>query len=206
MSRWLLIALMSAGLVCDLPADDQPTRMSAPGTCQIPNNRIVGPRTQDRPLPLLAGDAAHGFQTACTVAWSRLSPDNQSLPVMGCFQDSLLQLENDSACGRGTGRLWVSSRWVVTSADLQRTHHVVPCQRLDNSAVAATRDWLHGCVPQRNELQPATAPPAAAPPATSAPASTSAAATGRANAAQTGSTPTTAPLTTPAATTSGPHQ
>lgn len=208
MTRWLLIALMSAGIVPDLPADDQPTPVSAPGTCQIPDNRIVGPRTQNRPLPLLAGDAAHGFHLACTVAWSSLSPDNQSLPVVGCFRGSLLQLDNDAACGRGTGRLWVSSRWVVTSADLQRTQGraAATCQLLDNSAVAATRDWLPGCVPEKKDLQPQTAPPAAAAPADSAPASASAAATGAAKSPRTGSTPTTSPVTTPAATTPEPHQ
>ena len=156
MSKWLLMALMSSCVVRELPAGDPPAPAGAPGICQRADNRIVGPRTRNRPVPLLAGDAAHGFHPACTVSWSSVSPNNQSLPVMGCFQNSLLQLDNDSACGRGTGRLWVSSRWVLTSADLQReqSHLAATCQRLDNSAVAATRDFLPDCVPQNAELPP----------------------------------------------------
>jgi len=185
MTRWLLIALMSAGIVRDLPADAPPT--AAPRTCQIPDNRIVGSRTRNRPLPLQAGDAAHGFHPACAVAWSRLSPNNQSLPVVGCFQDSLLQLDNDAACGRGTGRLWVSSRWVLTSADLQRMQgrDAATCEHLDNAAVAATRDWLPDCVPQ-------TAAPPGPTPAKSA----------ATNTARTPATPMTSPGATPPATTS----
>jgi hypothetical protein len=165
MTRWLLMALLSVGIVRDVPAGDQPTRAGAPGTCQVPDNHIVGPRTRNRPLPLVAGDAAHGFHPACTVSWSTLSPNNQSLPVVGCFQNNLLQLDNDAACGHGTGRLWVSSRWVLTSADLQRTQGRVAatCQRLDNSAVAATRDWPPDCVPQTRELQLKSDAPAAVP-------------------------------------------
>jgi hypothetical protein len=200
MTRWLLIALMSAGIVRDVAADTPSTE--ALRACQIPDNHIVGSRTRNRPLPLQAGDAAHGFHPACTVAWSRLSPNNQSLPVVGCFQDSLLQLDNDAACGRGTGRLWVSSRWVVTSADLQRMrdHDGATCERLDNAAVAATRDWLPECVPQ-NGVQPASAPRAGA----SAPVSTPAAPAGPAPAthtARTLATPPTSPMATTPATTS----
>jgi hypothetical protein len=156
MNKWLLTALLSFALVHELPAADPPAATGGLGICQLPDNRIVGPRTRNRPLPLLAGDAAHGFHPACTVSWSSVSPNNESLPVVGCFQDSLLQLANDSACGRGTGRLWVSSRWVLTSADLQRAQSRVAatCQRLDNSAVAATRDFLPECVPHNGELPP----------------------------------------------------
>ena len=165
MTRWLLVALLCSGIARDLPAADPPATLArAPGNCQFADNRIVGPRTQNRPLPLLAGEPANGFHAACTVAWSTLSPHNQSLPVVGCFRDSLLQLDNDAACGRGTGRLWVSSRWVLTSADLQRTQGraAATCQRLDNSAVAATRDFLPDCVPRQPAVAPSAPTPAAA--------------------------------------------
>src|ERR1700733_12137834 len=132
MNKWLLMALLSFGLVHEVPAAVPPAGTGALGLCKLPDNRIVAPRTRTRPLPLLAGDAAHGFHPACTVSWSSVSPNNESLPVVGCFQDSLLQVANDSACGRGTGRLWVSSRWVLTSADLLRAQSRVAatCQRL----------------------------------------------------------------------------
>jgi len=175
MNRWLLMVLLGVGMVRDVPAGDQPTRASPPGICQVADNHIIGPRTRNRPLPLVAGDAAHGFHPACAVSWSALSPNNQSLPVVGCFQNNLLQLDNDAACGQGTGRLWVSSRWVLTSAELQRAQERVAasCQRLDNSAVAATRDWLPDCVPHDARGAAAATPPAvptAAPAAPAAPA------------------------------------
>ena len=102
---------------CARPADEPARPRRRHDACQSPNNHILGPRSGDRPLPLLAGDAAHGFHPACAVPWATLSPTNQPLPVVGCFRGSLLQLDNDAACGHGTGRLWVSSRWVLTSAE-----------------------------------------------------------------------------------------
>jgi hypothetical protein len=180
MKRAMLIACLSLVSSASAVADNPPAAASATatskapvaGACQVQANRILGPRTQNRPLPLLAGDAEHGFHPACVVAWTSLSPNNQSLAVVGCYQNNLLQLENDAACGQGTGRLWVSSRWVLTSAELQHTQSrtAATCQRLDNSAVAATRDFLPDCVPQKSESVPRDLSVPAAPATNTAPA------------------------------------
>src|SRR5260221_11530775 len=75
--------------------------------CATLNNRILGPRSDNRPIPLLRETPSHGFAPACSVPWSVLNPTNDPLPVEACFRGSLLQLRNDSACGKGTGKLWV---------------------------------------------------------------------------------------------------
>ena len=108
-----LLGLLAGAALCPggVPADD-PGATPAANACQIPDNRILGPRAADRPLPLLSGDASHGFRPACSVSWKALSPDGKPLPVVGCYQGNLLQLANDAACGGVTGRLWVSIRWV----------------------------------------------------------------------------------------------
>ena len=145
------------------------------GLCLVPNNRVLGPRAESRPLPLLRGDPEHGFVPACSAPWSAISPNNQPLPVEGCFKGSLLRLPNDSACGPGTGKLWVGARWVVTTADLAKTQErVAVCQQLETGAWAGTRAFSIECKPRSRELSvdkktgetPPTLPTApAAPPA-----------------------------------------
>jgi hypothetical protein len=165
MKRWLLMALASAATSPGLPADE-PAHADKPAVCLMLNQRILGPRSDDRPLPLSAGSAARGFRPACSVPWSALSPNNQPLKIVDCFGHSLLQIGNAAACGPDTGPLWVSSRWVVTTADKQQpASRTVTCQQLETSALAATRDLALDCVPKK------PAPTAAAPmtPAAAAP-------------------------------------
>ena|ERR1700683_556193 len=147
-----------------LAADEPPAKPLEHDLCQTPDNQVMGPRSDDRPLPLLAGDAEHGFHPACAVSWATLSPMGRPLQVLACFRGSLLQLANDTACGTATGHLWVSSRWVHTSADAQLTERdAATCQHLDTSALAATRDYPIKCVPQKKDQQPQPPKPAAAP-------------------------------------------
>jgi hypothetical protein len=147
MRRCLFVVLAVATAArADEPA---PAAAAAVAACQMPNNHVRGPRSAERPLPLLAGDPQHGFHAACTVPWSALSPKNEGLPVLECFQGSLLRLDNTTACGVATGPLWVSSRWVLTSADLNRTaSHQAACQQLETGAWAGTRDLDLTCIPQ----------------------------------------------------------
>jgi hypothetical protein len=156
MKRWLLVALVSTVASPGVPADE-PAHADKTGVCLAPDNRILGPRSEDRPLPLLAGSPAHGFRPACSVLWSALSPNNQPLRIVGCFQGGLLQVANDVACGADTGPLWVSTRWVVTSADKQRTpSRAATCQHLETGALAATREF--GCVQEKKDLAPKPEP------------------------------------------------
>lgn len=171
MRRWLLVALLGVGTPLRVTADE-PSAPAKDDACLMLNNRVLGPRTADRPLPLLAGDAVHGFRPACSVPWSTLSPKNQALAVVGCFRGSLLQIANDAACGRGTGPLWVSSRWVVTSADLQHPQkRVAICQQLETNAWAGTRDFPLDCEARKKDLQPESKPKQPAQSGTAPPAS-----------------------------------
>jgi hypothetical protein len=173
MTRWLQLAPLALAMV---PAawGDEPAPAPASDACLVLNNRILGPRAPDRLLPLLSGDPTRGFHAACAVPWSTLSPANRPLPVTDCYRGSLLQVANDAACGRQTGPLWISSRWVVTSAELRDTHaHTVVCQQLETGAWAGTRDVQLNCVPEKPEKKELTLEPApepAAPPAPAAPA------------------------------------
>jgi hypothetical protein len=154
----------------------EPKVPAADDGCLMLNNRILGPRVEDRPLPLLRGDPAHGFVPACSVKWSVISPRNEPVPVEGCFRGSVLQIANDSACGADTGHLWVGARWVVTTADLEHgTERVAVCEQLETGAWAGTRAFSFGCKPRSRELKPdakphETAPQPAATPAAAAPA------------------------------------
>jgi hypothetical protein len=131
----------------------------APG-CAAANLRIVGPRTKDRPLPLLSGDGTRGFRPACSVPWTVLSPSDAPLPVEACYRDNLLQIADDRVCGATKGKLWVSARWVRTSAARESEDaNVVVCQQLETGAYAATRSLKPPCVPGN----PPPAPSAAAP-------------------------------------------
>jgi hypothetical protein len=170
MRRWLLVALAGSAAVLAVRADEPP-QADRDDACLMLNNRILGPRAADRPLPLLSGDSTRGFRAACAVPWSTLSPRNQSLPIVGCFHGSLLQVANDTACGNSTGPLWVSARWVVTSADLEHREKLVAvCQQLETGAWAGTRDFHLDCKPRKKELsaaepeakdsRPSTPPPA----------------------------------------------
>lgn len=128
--------------------------------CLMLNNRVLGPRTKDRPLPLMVRDAAQAFHYACSASWSTLSPNNAPLPVLECFRGTLLQVANGSACGKDSRPLWVSSRWVLTSADLQQpVTRVAVCQQLETGAWAGTRDFSVECA-ERAAAKPA---PLAAP-------------------------------------------
>ena len=149
------MAWVAAIVPLALPVTGRADTPATPGPdqCLIFNNRVLGPRTQDRPLPLLRGDAEHGFSAACSVPWRVLNPGNEPLPVQGCFRASLLQLANDHACGPGTGRLWISSRWVVTSAELsQAKDQSVVCQQLETGAWAGTRAFSFECKPRAREF------------------------------------------------------
>src|SRR5580698_808715 len=109
---------------------------------------------------------------ACAVPWSTLSPRNEGLPVVECFQGSLLRLDNSSACGVATGPLWVGSRWVLTSADLNRTaNRAATCQQLETGAWAGTRDLNLDCIPQKKGPDAKPAAAAAAPAAGTPPTS-----------------------------------
>jgi hypothetical protein len=120
----------------------------------------VGPRTKDRPLPLLTGDGAQGFRPACSVPWTVLSPNHAPITVEACYRDNLLQIANDHVCGSTKGKLWVSARWVLTSAaPASEDANVVVCQQLETGAYAATRSLKPPCVPGN----PTPAPSAAAP-------------------------------------------
>jgi hypothetical protein len=170
--RLCLLAVLAAAAA---RAQQPPAAPAAPppAACQMPNNHILGPRSADRPLPLLAGDPQHGFHAACTVPWSTLSPRNEGLPVLECFQGSLLKLDNATACGVASGPLWVSSRWVLTSADLNRTaSHQAACQQLETGAWAGTRDLDLSCIPQKkgpdSKADSQKAAPAASAPTTPA--------------------------------------
>lgn len=136
-----------------------PAPALAPG-CAAANLRIVGPRTKDRPLPLLSGDGTRGFRPACSVPWTVLSPSDAPLPVEACYRDNLLQIADDRVCGATKGKLWVSARWVRTSAARESEDaNVVVCQQLETGAYAATRSLKPPCVPGN----PPPAPSAAAP-------------------------------------------
>lgn len=152
MIRYLLAALIAVLVVPDGFAD-QPATGEKPDACLVLNNRILGPRAADRPLPLLSGDPTKGFHPACTVPWSKLSPSNQPLAVTDCYRGSLLQIATAPACPRSTGPLWINSRWVVTSAELADTHsHAAFCQQLETGAWAGTRDLKVDCIPQKKDL------------------------------------------------------
>ncbi len=166
MRPWLLLALLG---VATLPGTraDEPTQ-AANDVCRVPDNRITGPRSAGRPFPLYTRDPTGRIHLACTVSWSTLSPTNESLSVVGCFSGSLLQVENDSACGPGIGPLWVSTRWVVTSGEVPPPPNppkpVAICQELETGAYAASRDYKPDCKPRKTEPQPRSMsqPPAAA--------------------------------------------
>lgn len=153
MTRGLLLTVLGAALT-HAAWGDEPAGAPKHDLCTALNNRVLGPRTADRPLPLLQGDPAHGWRPACAVPWSTLSPGNHVIAVTDCYNRNLLQLANDAACGRGTGPLWISSRWVVTSAELQQadTNSAI-CQKLETGAWAGTRDFPVNCRPQKKELK-----------------------------------------------------
>lgn len=172
MRQYLPLVLCCAAVV-GARADEPPPPASPTQVCLSPNNRVLGPRSGDRPLPLLSGDPQHGFHSACSAPWSTLSPKNEALPVAECFQGSLLRLDHVSACGLPPGPLWVSSRWVITSAELSHaTSRAATCQQLETGSWAGTRDLNLECIPQKKpapKSDPAQPAPAAAPAPTPAP-------------------------------------
>ena len=164
----LLTALAAAQQAAwaDEPAAPTPAKL-----CAVLNNRILGPRSADRPLPLLQGKPP-ALRAACAATWGTLSPGNHALEVTDCYNDNLLQVANEAACGPDTGRLWVSSRWVVTSGELEQSTADSPiCQKLETGAWAGTRDFKVGCKPQPRDFEVA---PHAAPRSTPAPSGPSA--------------------------------
>ena len=137
-------------LAADPPAPAEPAAPAASPAldCQVADDMwVVGPRTQGRPIPLLSGDSAHGFKPACTLPWSAISPKNAPLAIAACFRGGLVQIDSDAVCGAGKGRLWVSSRWVVTTAKSAPKDKAAGCQQLQTSAYAATRGLPAPCVP-----------------------------------------------------------
>jgi hypothetical protein len=163
MTRCVLPVLL-AMIGVPLASADQPAAPEKTDSCLVLNNRILGPRSSERPLPLLSGDPTHGFHAACTVPWSKLSPTNQPLPVTGCYQGSLLQVGNTAACGAPAGPLWINRRWVVTSAELSDSpSHAAFCQQLETGAWAGTRDLKMDCIPQKKDLSVDSVPPSNAP-------------------------------------------
>jgi hypothetical protein len=159
---WPWLAVLGVLAAAAVPAGEPPAKTAAPAECLMLNNQILGPRTQGQTLPLLSGDESHGFLPACSVPWSTLSPRNAPLPVVACFRGSLLQIANHDVCGRETGPLWVSARWVVTTAGLaQRQTRVALCHQLETGAWAGTRDFHVECTPTAN-TPPASEPPAKA--------------------------------------------
>jgi hypothetical protein len=179
MTRWLPVILLGLAATFAARADEPATAASATA-CAVPHLAITAPRSKDRPLPLLSGDPAKGFRAACSVPWSTLSPKQLPLPVLGCFQGSLLQVSAEAVCPGVSGPLWVSRRWVTTTADpptgsahQSRTAAQATCEQLQTGAYAATRDYQYTCQPAQRDLKVKTAPtePAKAP-ADSAPAAT----------------------------------
>lgn len=180
MTRWLPAILL--GLSAALAARADPPAAAASATaCAVPHLAITGPRAGERPLPLLSGDPVQGFRTACSVPWSTLSPKGLPLPVLGCFQGSLLQVSATAVCPSVSGPLWVSSRWVKTTADRppgsgadqSRTAAQATCEQLQTGAYAATRDYQYTCQPAERDLkvkpaprEPAKVPADSPPPAT----------------------------------------
>jgi hypothetical protein len=147
----LMLAPYTA-LAADPPASPAPAAsLSASATphsdCASPDIWVVGPRTQSRPLPLLSGDSVHGFKPACTLPWSAINPKNTPLAVAACFRSGLLQIDTDAVCGAGKGKLWISSRWVVTTAKAAPKDNAAGCQQLQTSAYAATRTLPGPCAP-----------------------------------------------------------
>ena len=162
MIRCPLVVLLAMAITAGAWADQPPDAKA--DSCLVINNRILGPRTPGQLLPLSRGDPAHGFHTACALPWSKLSPSNAALPITDCYPGGLLQVATDAACGRQTGPLWVSSRWVVTSAQLQDTQtHAVICQQLETGTWAGTRDLKFDCLPRKIERRFELAPPPKAP-------------------------------------------
>ena len=177
MRRWLpaiLLALAATGLA----RADEPAGAASATACALPHEQITGPRSGERPLPLLSGDPAHGFRTACSVPWSTLSPNRQPLPVLACFRGSLLQLPARAVCPGVSGPLWVGSRWVKTNepqgpavrADQARSAAQASCEQLQTGAYAATRDYHYTCQPAQRDLKANPAPAEAAKAADSPPA------------------------------------
>jgi hypothetical protein len=170
MTRWLPAILV--GLAASFAAHaDEPAATTSATACAVPHQQITGPRAGDRPLPLLSGDPARGFRTACSVPWSTLSPQKLPLPVLGCFQGSLLQVSAAAVCPGVSGPLWVSSRWVRTTADpapgigadKSRAAAQATCEQLQTGAYAATRDYQYTCQPSQRDLK--VKPAADSPPA-----------------------------------------
>jgi hypothetical protein len=169
--RTLPVAAVLLWMVTDAPMAAEPAATApaapkpAPETCASANTRIVGPRTRDRPLPLLSGDAAHGFRPACSVRWGVLSPKEEPLPVEACYRGSLLQIVNHQVCPAVKGNLWVAARWVVTTADPTPDRAgAVACQHLETLALAATRALPPPCTPAADPGPGAPAPANSGPP------------------------------------------
>jgi hypothetical protein len=164
MNNRLLAALVCASTVyAGSPA--QPTAPADSDICSARSNQVIGANVNVSTLPLLKGDPAHP-KRACSVPWTVLSPNNQPLPIVGCYKGRLLRVQNNTACGSDTGFLWVARMWVLTSADKTQapTSNQRPsCQTLDTTTTAATRAYPPECASQTTTLQPKSkeAPPSA---------------------------------------------
>ena len=69
MSGRMLLTVLAAAAVHGAWAEE-PVQAPKLKLCAALNNRILGPRAADRPLPLLQGDPVHGLRAACAVSWS----------------------------------------------------------------------------------------------------------------------------------------
>jgi hypothetical protein len=161
----LAVGLISLCLSLPVRADE-PKAVPVAKSCPKVDERITDSRIGDRPLPLLSGDPTHGFKAACSVSWTRLSPNHAPVPVQECYQGNLLKLGATGLCGPGSDPLWVSSRWVRTNADpLADAKPRAACQQLQTGSYAATRDYTFDCQPVKRDLPSTTAPPVPAKPA-----------------------------------------
>jgi hypothetical protein len=169
MTRWLSAFLLML-LACSGASAAEPAPAAPAGSCAA---NVTESRIGERPLPLLQGDPAHGFRTACSVPWKILSPGGKPLPVLQCYQGSMLQLRTAAVCGSDAGPLWISTRWVKTDAPVPKAQaRAAPaqasCEQLQTGAWAGTRDYSYTCSSAQRDLTPA---PAATPakPADAAP-------------------------------------
>jgi hypothetical protein len=161
MTQRTLAGLVSLTLALAALGDEP--KVPAAKSCPSADEHITASRIGDRPLPLLAGDPVHGFKAACSLPWSRLSPNHAPLPVQECFQGTLLKLSATGLCGPGSDPLWISSRWVKTNAEpLADPKPRTACEQLQTGSYAATRDYSFDCQPVKREVPAAAAPAAPA--------------------------------------------
>lgn len=145
--QWTLLVLVQVVAQAMQPAGAaDPSGERPAGLCQRLNNRVLGPRTPERKLPLLTGSAEQGFRRACSADWSSIDPGNVALEVLDCYGGTLLQVHGNAVCGVDKEPLWIDARWVITAADLaEPAARLSFCQHLDTGAYAGTREFSVAC-------------------------------------------------------------